>query len=149
VKNDWLKDRSPDFVVTDEQAVAEGVLISMDAWGMTEFHGEPVNRVSATLHQTLQGAFGRAATAGMSLADVREVYPDATVDDGLTSLVPPWAVLGELLAVYLATAKDTAVEGEPADWLYATDNIVGLGNRPVWLQRNGVDGWTAMFPSDY
>jgi hypothetical protein len=142
--NDRLR---PDFEVTDEQARAESAVVSMEAWGLADFRGAPVDRVSVALHEALQAGFGRAATAGLSIADVREVWPEASFDDGRTGLVPPWAVLGDLLAVYLSTAKDTA-DGMVAGRLYTTDAIAGLGDRPISLERTGLDGWTAYFSDD-
>jgi hypothetical protein len=49
--------------------------------------------------------------------------------DGRIDLVPPWAVLGDLLQVLIKDAADTAEPGEPQDYLYQTPPVKALGNR--------------------
>jgi hypothetical protein len=142
-------DREPDVIITEEQAIAEGAAVDMDGWGIAIFRGDPVRTVSSALFGALQAAFGQAASAGMPIEDIREEHPDARPGDGKTALVPPWAVLGELLQALLATAQDTAGEGEPHDWLYTTDPLPALGGEPVWLQRPRPGEWTAFLPADY
>jgi hypothetical protein len=144
-------DREPDVIITEEQAIAEGAAVDMDGWGIAQFRDEPVRTVSSTLFAALKAAFGQAASAGMGITieDVREEYPDAQPGDGKTALVPPWAVLGDLLQVLIATAKDTAGEGEPKDGLYATEPLAALGGEPIWLQRPRPGQWTAFLPADY
>jgi hypothetical protein len=70
---------------------------------------------------------------------------------GGLGLVSAWGVLGDLLAVFIRSARDTFSKegGDPIDWLYATDPIELLGGKPIWLQRSKVGEWTAFLPSDY
>ncbi|OHV21206.1 hypothetical protein BBK14_07985 [Parafrankia soli] len=136
---------TPHVAITDAQAVAEGEIVDMDGWGVVDFHGKPLDRVSLALHRALGEAFPRADTAGVPTETVRETFPDWTADE---AKVPFWGNRGELLAAYLTGAVDTAEDGEPAGYLFATPPIPALGDRPVWVQPNG-RGFTAMFPEDY
>jgi hypothetical protein len=162
----------PDVVVTEEDLIAEGAVVEMDAWGIATFRGDPVRTVSDTLFWALKNAFTLAATGGLALTDqdlaetVSELEeessdPDNTFMvpyvawlkaqdsfDGLTRLVSPWAVLGDLLQVFIEDAADTAGEGEPLDGLYATPKVKAFQDRPVWLQRPKPGEWTAFFPED-
>jgi hypothetical protein len=125
---DQLLNRAPDVIVTEDDAVAEGVIVRMDVWGIPTFHGEPVRTVSRPLFEALQARFMAAIELGA---------------------LPPWAVLGDLLD--LLTRPELVVSDatdERADWLYATAPLTLLDGRPVWLQRSG-DGFTAMLPEDY
>jgi hypothetical protein len=162
---------NPDFVVTEEDAIAEGAIREMDTYGIATFRGDPVRTVSDTLFRALQNAFRLGATAGLTLTGqdlaetVSEMEDEAREDpgraeyvawlkeqdsfDGLTGLVPFWASLGELLQALIKDAADTAKPGEPQDDLYATPPLKALENRPVWLQRPKPGEWTAFFPEDY
>lgn len=162
--------REPDFTYTEEDAVDDGAAIDMGGYGYATFRGEPVRTVSDTLFAALQNAFRFAATAGLPMTP--EIY-QAELDSmegengrdpeyvswlrgqnltdlfGIAAIVPPWAVLGELLQAFIAGAADTAEPGEPQDHLYATRPVKALRNRAVWLQRPKAGEWTAFFPEDY
>ncbi len=149
------------FTYTEEQAIADGAVREMDAWGIARFHGEPVRTVSDTLFKALQDAFGLAATAGLQMTEqdwaetlaeraaAGQTAPAIDDLDGRTRIVPPWAVLGDLLQVFITGAADTAGPGEPQDDLYATPPVKALGGRPIWLQRPKAGEWTAFLPEDY
>jgi hypothetical protein len=163
---------NPDFVVTEEDAIAEGAIREMEAWGIAVFRGEPVRTVSDTLFRALKNAFSLAATAGLAmtdqdLAETVEALEEESSDpdnafmvpyvawltdqdtyDGLTGIVPFWATLGDLLQVFINDAADTAGEGEPQGHYYATPPVKALQDRPVWLQRPKPGEWTAFFPED-
>jgi hypothetical protein len=154
-------DREPDVVITEQQAIAEGVIREMGGYGIATFRGAPVRTVSDTLFRVLQDAFGLAATAGHTVTrkDWEETLTDRAADgqstpdiddlDGRTGLVPFWATLGELLQVLIADAADTAGDGEPGDALYATPPIKALDGKPIWLMRPAVGEWIAFLPEDY
>lgn len=150
----------PDFVVTEEDAIAEGAVVSMSGWGIATFRGEPVRTVSRAMFDVLRDAFGLAASKGLTMTekDWEETLAERKADgqsapplgdlDGRTGLVPPWAVLGDLLQAIIDDARDTAEPGEPQDNLYATRPVKALGGEPVWLQRPRPGEWTAFFPED-
>jgi hypothetical protein len=151
----------PGIVYTEEQAIAEGAVRKMDAYGVATFRGDPVYTVSDTLFRALQDTFGLAATAGITVteADWEATLAERAADgqttpaiddlDGRTGLVPPWAALGDLLQVLIAGAYDSAGEITPEDDLYVTPSLKALDNRPIWLQRPKPGEWTAFLPEDY
>jgi hypothetical protein len=128
-KEDHMTDdiftREPDFVVTEEDAIAEGAIREMDGYGIAEFRGEPVRTVSAALFAELQNAFRLAATAGMrrlSDQDLKTEIDHMEGEDGrdpeyvawvrglrpadlrsIMGIVPFWANLGELLACFIGS----------------------------------------------
>ncbi|WP_152989814.1 hypothetical protein [Frankia sp. ACN1ag] len=128
--------------VTYTDGLADGSLVDMDGWGVIDFRGLPLNRVSGTLYRALKGAFGRAATLGAPAEECRRSFPDWTPAD---AVVPFWANLGELLAAYLRDASD---DEEGPGSLFTTAPVAALGGRPLWVQPNGT-GYTAFFPEDY
>lgn len=150
----------PDVVVTEDQGIAKGWIVPMDAWGVASFRGEPVASVSRALFDALKKAFRLAATAGMNITEQQwrdagavllaegTIPPDLADLDDRTGLVPPWALLGDLLQVFIATARDTAGPGEPRDQLYATDAVKALDGDLIWLQRPRPGQWTAFLPDD-
>jgi hypothetical protein len=156
-----------DFVITEDQAIAEGAVIDMHGWGIASFRGEPIATVSRGLFSALKAAFRLAATGGLTVTDQQwaeagaEIIDDHTYPEyaawysqqdnlaGLIKLVPPWATLGDLLQVLIADAHDTAKPGEPQDDLYATRPVKALQDKPIWLQRPRAGEWTAFFPVDY
>ncbi len=156
-----VSSREPDIVITQEQGIAEGWIVPMDAWGIASFRGEPVAAVSRALFDALKSAFRFAATTGMNITDQQwadagaqllaegTAPPDLGDLEGRTHLVPPWAVLGDLLQVLIASARDTAGPGEPQDELYATDPVRALNGESIWLQRPRAGQWTAYLPGDY
>ena len=89
------------------------------------FEGQPITRMSSTL-------FDRLAhyNSGGSEAEQSVAYQ---------------ALLGSIIH----GAADTAGDGEPAGFLYQSQNqFHALGCSPVWLQPND-GGWTVMLPEDY
>lgn len=143
--------REPDVVITGEQAIAEGEAVPMDAWGTAIYAGEPVTTVSRALYGALKAAFARAATAGVTIEDIREEYPDADLGDGKTGLVLPCATLGDLLQRFIQVTRDTADldAGDMPGFLYATDPLAALEGQPIWLQQPRLGEWTAFLPADY
>ena len=122
--------RQPDFVFTDEQALAEGSVIDMSCWGVATFRGRPIPTISRTLHALLKAKFTSAIEVGA---------------------LPPWAVLGDLLERLtqpITGIRDTDWEGEASDVLYTTDELEFLDGKRIWLHWHG-DGWIAMLPEDY
>jgi hypothetical protein len=115
----------PDVVVTEEDAIAEGAVVSMGGYGIAEFRGEPVRTVSQALFEALQNAFRLAATAGARRLSDKEVAAEIDAMDGehgrdpgyvawvrslqpatrrsIMGIVPFWANLGELLAAFIGS----------------------------------------------
>jgi hypothetical protein len=121
-------DREPDFTYTSSQLEADGALVDLATlYCRLDYGGQPVNRASAAL-----------VAAAVPAAIVRR--PDAEDKRRIVS--------GYLLDL-VDQLTDTAEEGEPKGVLWATPPQELLGDRPVWMQRNDVGGFTLLFPEDY
>ena len=106
----------PDFVITEKEAIDEGAIVEMDAYGIAIFRGDPVRTVSDTLFRTLQDAFGLAATAGLTV----------TVQD--------WAeTLAERAAVLLGPGAGLGLGAGPR----ARPGFLAAVRQPRWRLHHG------------
>jgi hypothetical protein len=109
---------------TDERAVEDGVLVDIVGLGVSaEYNGLPINRMTSHLFLSL-----RNMTAGMH----------DTVED---------PVLAAELEATLKTKMMFAHDSEGDGVIVTLPG--GSGDDPLWLVRNEVGGYTAMFASDY
>ena len=107
------------FEYTDVDAVGDGVLVDL----------EKIN-AAVSFHgarvNRMTGHLFEATTGGVEEIDAMG--------------------LRENLLHQLDSAADTAAPGEQRDYLYALPDVC---DEAVWLIRNEVGGWTAMFAADY
>ena len=104
---------------TDAQAVEDGVLVDITAVGVG-FQGKPINRMTRTLWEDFQPFLAPYVVQGMTEIEA----------------------IGKVLRTKIAYAK-----GDPGNTGKIGD-IVTIPPR-LWLVRNEVGGWTAMYPEDY
>ncbi|MCA1695288.1 MAG: hypothetical protein LC749_11450 [Actinobacteria bacterium] len=127
-----LLDRSPDVTYTDDQAVADGVLVDLPTLGVhVFFEAEPITRMSSSLFDALAGHVG-----GGSESEQASAY------QALLSFLVAGAIDVDLLCTPIG-------EGEATGHMYQSQHpFHALGCKRVWLQRNG-RGFTVMLPEDY
>ena len=108
-------------VYSEAQATEDGFLVSLQGVMAVAFHGIPINRMTRHLFDALHPAVESAASG---------------FDGGL----------GLAFASILRT-KCSFAQGDPGN----TGEIGDIYRIPpkLWLVRNEVDGWTAMYPEDY
>lgn len=112
------------FTYTDAQALQDGILVDASRLYMS-FHDIPINRITCNLLRVLPKHFKKKEE-------------------------PDWDTISVHLGVVLASAIDSAEEGEekgtffilPADHTF-------YEKEDLWLLRNEVGGWTLMLPMDY
>ncbi len=111
----------PISVYTDAAGIEDGFLVDVSRFTRVRFLGLPVNRMTRHLFDDLEPF----------------VEGEAPAHDGS---------FGRSLASILAT-KCRFAKGSPDN----TGEVGDIYRIPsnLWLVRNEVDGWTAMYPSDY
>jgi hypothetical protein len=107
---------------SDAQALADGVVVDLPGMGVrVTFRGWRIERMSRALYEALQPS--------MEIAE------------------EPHKALTSTLQTKLRYAVDTAAAGEERDYLYELPG--GGEEQRIWLIRNELGSWTAMFSSDY
>jgi hypothetical protein len=111
----------PIDIYSDAEALDDGVLVDLTQFRPILFQGLPINRMTSHLFEDLR-PFAESCV------------PDCDGD------------FGKSLASILQ-AKVSFAQGDPGN----TGNIGDIYKLPpnLWLVRNEVGGWTAMFPEDY
>jgi hypothetical protein len=111
----------PISVYTDASAIDDGVLVDLAPFSRVSFRGLPVNRMTRHLFDDLKPFFDSDAEG-----DAKE--------------------FGIALASTLRT-KCSFATGDPGN----SGEIGDIYRIPpkLWLVRNEVGGWTAMYPEDY
>ena len=106
---------------TDEDALDGGILVDLSQFTNARFAGFPINRMTSHLFEDLKPFL--------------DLDPESDAKQ-----------LGQALGSMLLT-KCTLASGDPGN----TGEIGDICRIPpnLWLVRNEVDGWTAMYPEDY
>jgi len=109
----------PISVYTDAEAVEDGVLVDIGA--RARFLGFPVNRMTGNLFEDLK-----------PFAEAETPLFEGDFADALASIL---------------RTKCQLAKGDPGN----TGEIGDMYTLPpnLWLVRNEVGGWTAMYPEDY
>jgi len=111
----------PISVYTDADAIEDGFIVDLSRLGQITFHGFPVNRMTRHLFDDLK-PFAEAVAPAL----------DGHFGEALASI---------LRTKCLVARPSEGNTGEVGDiWRIPPD---------LWLVRNEVGGWTAMYPSDY
>ena len=106
---------------TDDDALDDGILVDLTQFANVRFAGFPVNRMTSHLFEDLKPFF--------------DVAPQSDAKQ-----------FGQALGSMLLT-KCKLASGDPGN----TGEIGDICTIPpnLWLVRNEVGGWTAMYPEDY
>ena|SRR5437899_2956374 len=111
----------PISVYTDAQAIEDGVLVDLTQFFVVPFLGFVVNRMTSHLFEVLK-----------PLAEADAAATDGNFNEALASILRT--------KCSLAQGSDDNT-GEVGDIWRIPPNL--------WLVRNEVGGWTAMYPEDY
>ena len=111
----------PISVYTDAEAIEDGFLVNLTKFCVVQFLGFVVNRMTSHLFEDLK-----------PFAETDPAIPDGNFNEALASILRT--------KCSLAQGSDDNT-GEVGDiWRIPPD---------LWLVRNEVGGWTAMYPEDY
>ncbi len=112
---------SPISVYTDAEALEDGLLVNLTEFPTVRFRGLPLNRMTRHLFDEIE-PFVAAESAAF----------DGSFGRGLASIL-------QTKCRFAQGSSDNT--GEVGDIVRIPPNL--------WLVRNELDGWTAMYPEDY
>ena len=111
----------PISVYTDAEAIEDGILVDLTQFCVVQFRGVPVNRMTSHLFEDLK-----------PFAEADPAIPGGNFNEALASILRT--------KCRFAQGSDDNT-GEVGDIWRIPPNL--------WLVRNEVGGWTAMYPEDY